>query len=113
MEAEPAAPPEVPPSLEHDVVIEEDEHTKYPAALASHEGVLEDKQLFLGLLQDLCTKLQDAEPKKFRPTKFRVPTGARWLLPGSQEVLHRQVLQRGWHCHGLIAGRLCGPVSQS
>lgn len=77
MEPEPVAAPEVAPVLqEHDVVIEEGEHTKYPAPLASHEKVLEDKELFLALLQDLCTKLQDAEPKQWRPTKFRVPTGA-------------------------------------
>lgn len=58
------------------MVIEDGEHTKYPQALATHEAVLGDKQLFLDLLQDLCTKLQDAEPRQFRPTKFRVPTGA-------------------------------------
>ena len=80
MEPEPAATAEVAPSQEHDVVIEEGEHTMYPAALASHETVLEDKQLFLSLLQDLCTKLQDAEPKKFRPNKFRIPTGALPML---------------------------------
>jgi hypothetical protein len=72
-EVAPAGPQE---ALEHAVEIIDGEHTKYPAALASHERVLEDKELFLALLQDLCTKLQDAEPKQWRPTKFRVPTGA-------------------------------------
>lgn len=80
-EPAPAAAAEVAPAapqkdLEHAIEIIDGEHTKYPAALASHEKVLEDKELFLALLQDLCTKLQDAEPKQWRPTKFRVPTGA-------------------------------------
>lgn len=77
--AAPAAEEEAVPSLEHDVVIEEGQHTLYPSPLASHETVLEDKELFLSLLQDLCTKLQEAEPKQYRPTKFRVPTGVRCL----------------------------------
>lgn len=82
MEPEPAvgpaveAAPEADALLEHDVVIEDGEHTKYPAPLATHDKVLEDKELFLALCQDLCTKLQDAEPRLWRPTKFRVPTGA-------------------------------------
>ena len=77
VEAAPApAPAEPAPVLEHDVVIQEGEHTAYPAPLASHEKVLQDKGLFLALCEDLCTKLQDAEPRQWRPTKFRVPTGA-------------------------------------
>jgi hypothetical protein len=76
MEQAPEPPAEAPTALEHDIVIEEGEHTKYPAPVLTHEKVLEDKELFLALLQDLCTKLQDAEPKLWRPTKFRVPTGA-------------------------------------
>jgi hypothetical protein len=76
MEQAPEAPAEAPAALEHDIVLEDGEHTKYPAPLSTHEKVLEDKELFLALLQDLCTKLQDAEPKLWRPTKFRVPTGA-------------------------------------
>lgn len=83
MEPEPVAATEAPALQQHDVVIEDGEHTKYPAALASHQQVLEDKELFLALLQDLCTKLQDAEPKQWRPTKFRVPTGA---LPAHSAV---------------------------
>jgi hypothetical protein len=58
------------------VVVVEDEHTNYPPPLASHGDVLQDQQLFLGLLQDLLDKLQDAEPAHMRPQKFRVPTGA-------------------------------------
>jgi hypothetical protein len=83
MDPEPVTAPEAPAPQEHQVVTEDGEHTKYPAALASHQQVLEDKGLFLALLQDLCTKLQDAEPKQWRPTKFRVPTGA---LPAHSAV---------------------------
>lgn len=76
--AAPQAPDEADDeALEHAVEIEEGVHTLYPQALTSHEAVLGDKQLFMELLQDLLAKLQYAEPPKYRPGKFRVPTGER------------------------------------
>jgi hypothetical protein len=74
MELDPA-PPAAAPHLEHAVEIEGGVATRYPPALASHEAVLEDRELFMGLLEDLIAKLQDAEPHQFRPGKFRIPTG--------------------------------------
>lgn len=52
--------------------------TTYPVALATQEAILEDQQLFTSMLQDLNAKLQNAQPKKYRPSKYRLPTGERW-----------------------------------
>jgi hypothetical protein len=56
---------------------EDDGHTTYPAPLASQEAVCDSEELFTRLLQDLNAKLQSAQPKKYRPSKYRVPTGER------------------------------------
>jgi hypothetical protein len=72
-----AAAPEVPVEVEEHAFGEEDGHTTYPAALASQEAVCESEELFTRLLQDLNAKLQTAQPKKYRPSKYRVPIGER------------------------------------
>jgi hypothetical protein len=75
-EAEAAAPAARVDVKEHSCG-EEDGHTTYPAALATQEAVCEDGELFTRLLQDLNAKLQTAQPKKYRPSKYRVPIGKR------------------------------------
>jgi hypothetical protein len=70
-----AAAPAVPVEVGEHTCGEGDGHTTYPAALASQEAVCESEELFTRLLQDLNAKLQTAQPKKFRPSKYRVPTG--------------------------------------
>jgi hypothetical protein len=69
-----------PPAAQEHVIKQQDSLTLYPAALATHEEVVdqEKRDLFKALLQDLNAKLQTAEPRKFRPSKYRVPTGTLW-----------------------------------
>jgi hypothetical protein len=74
-----AAAPAAPVDVKEHTCGEEDGHTTYPAALANQEAVCEDGELFTRLLQDLNAKLQTAQPKKYRPSKYRVPTGERAL----------------------------------
>lgn len=74
VEADAPPAPAAPPAT-HTVSAGEDGATLYPAALASHEAVCEDEALFTRLLQDLNAKLQAAEPRKYRPARYRVPTG--------------------------------------
>jgi len=66
-----------PHAAQEHVIKQQDSLTLYPAALATHEEVVdqEKRDLFKALLQDLNAKLQTAEPRKFRPSKYRVPTG--------------------------------------
>lgn len=70
-----AAAPAAPVGVKEHSCGDDDGHTTYPAALASQEAVCEDGELFTRLLQDLNAKLQTAQPKKYRPSKYRVPTG--------------------------------------
>ncbi|KAF6265476.1 hypothetical protein COO60DRAFT_957936 [Scenedesmus sp. NREL 46B-D3] len=86
-EVEAVAAPQV--AVEQHTCGEEDGHTLYPAALASQQAVFEDGELFTRLLQDLNAKLQTAQPKKYRPSKYRVPTVAGKDL--SLHALYRQV----------------------
>lgn len=72
MEVEAPAPVEAP---KVHTLGEDSGLTTYPGPLATQEAVVEDQQLFIRLLQDLNAKLQTAQPKKYRPSKYRVPTG--------------------------------------
>lgn len=92
-----AAAPAAPVGVKEHSCGDDDGHTTYPAALASQEAVCEDGELFTRLLQDLNAKLQTAQPKKYRPSKYRVPTVAGKDL--SLHALYQQVTGLG----GVIA----------
>lgn len=55
--------------------------TTYPAALATQDAVVSDAALFVCLLTDLNSRLQGCNPRRFRPSKYRIPTGVAPIPP--------------------------------